>query len=78
MPYTENHGVRIHYRVVGAGKPLVLHHGFTESIEDWSECGYVDALQSEHELILIDARGHGAVTNRTIHSPIHWKRASAT
>ena len=59
MPYTENHGVRIHYRVVGAGKPLVLHHGFTESIEDWSECGYVDALQSEHELILIDARGHG-------------------
>jgi pimeloyl-ACP methyl ester carboxylesterase len=59
MSYAENNGVRIHYRVVGAGKPLVLHHGFTESIEDWSECGYVDALQSQHRLILIDARGHG-------------------
>ena len=41
MPYAENNGVRIHYRVVGTGKPVVLHHGFTESIEDWSECGYV-------------------------------------
>ena len=59
MPYAENNGVRIHYGVAGAGKPLVLQHGFTESIEDWSECGYVDALQSQHRLILIDARGHG-------------------
>jgi pimeloyl-ACP methyl ester carboxylesterase len=59
MPYADNHGVRIHYRVIGAGKPLVLHHGFTESIEDWSECGYVNPLRSQHRLILIDARGHG-------------------
>jgi len=59
MPYAENNGVRIHYRVIGTGKPLVLHHGFTESIEDWSECGYVDALQCQHRLILMDARGHG-------------------
>ena len=44
MPYAENNGVRIHYKVVGTGKPMVLHHGFTESIEDWSECGYVDTL----------------------------------
>lgn len=59
MPYAENNGVRIHYRVIGTGKPLVLHHGFTESIEDWLECGYVDALQCQHRLILMDARGHG-------------------
>ena len=37
MSYAENNGVRIHYRVVGAGKSLLLHHGFTESIEDWSK-----------------------------------------
>jgi len=59
MSYADNDGVRIHYQVVGAGKPLVPHHGFTESIEDWSECGYVDALRSRHRLVLIDARGHG-------------------
>jgi pimeloyl-ACP methyl ester carboxylesterase len=59
MLYADNHGVRIHYQVEGAGEPLVLQHGFTESIEDWSECGYVDALKREYQLILIDARGHG-------------------
>jgi pimeloyl-ACP methyl ester carboxylesterase len=59
MPYADNHGVRIHYRIEGTGRPLVLQHGFTESTEDWFECGYVDALQHEYRLILVDARGHG-------------------
>lgn len=59
MPYADNDGVLVHYRVEGVGKPLVLQHGFTESIEDWSECGYVDALKDQYRLILIDARGHG-------------------
>jgi pimeloyl-ACP methyl ester carboxylesterase len=38
----------------------VLQHGFTESLVDWYECGYVEALRSDYRLILIDARGHGA------------------
>ena len=76
MSYAENNGVRIHYRVLGAGKPLVLHHGFTESIEDWLECGYVDALQSQHRLILIDARGHGRSDKPHDPSAYSWKRAS--
>jgi pimeloyl-ACP methyl ester carboxylesterase len=59
MPYTDNQGVRIHYQVDGAGLPLVLQHGFTQSLEDWYECGYVDALKTDYRLILIDARGHG-------------------
>jgi pimeloyl-ACP methyl ester carboxylesterase len=41
------------------GDPLVLHHGFTDSLTSWYEYGYVDALASDHQLILIDARGHG-------------------
>lgn len=59
MPYTDNHGVRVHYRIEGDGPPLVLQHGFTQSVEDWYECGYVDALSYEYRLILVDARGHG-------------------
>ena len=39
---------------------LVLQHGFSESVVDWYEAGYVDALRSDYRLILIDARGHGA------------------
>jgi hypothetical protein len=43
MPYADNQGVRIHYKVEGSGLPLVLQHGFTQSVEDWYECGYVEA-----------------------------------
>jgi pimeloyl-ACP methyl ester carboxylesterase len=38
---------------------LVLQHGFTQCLEDWSECGYVAALRPRYRLILVDARGHG-------------------
>jgi pimeloyl-ACP methyl ester carboxylesterase len=59
MPDATNDGVRIHYEREGNGPPLVLQHGFTGSLEGWRDSGYVDALKSAYELILIDARGHG-------------------
>jgi pimeloyl-ACP methyl ester carboxylesterase len=60
MPYADNQGVRIHYEVEGSGPPLVIQHGFTDSIQTWYELGYVDALKPDNRLILVDARGHGA------------------
>ena len=60
MPYTVNQGIRIHYRIEGDGRPLVLQHGFTDSLETWYETGYVEGLKTDYRLILIDARGHGA------------------
>ena len=33
MPYSVNQGVRIYYRIEGEGQPLVLQHGFTDSLE---------------------------------------------
>jgi pimeloyl-ACP methyl ester carboxylesterase len=59
MAYADSRGVRIHYEVEGDGTPLVLQHGFTQSIEGWYRCGYVDALKQNYRLVLIDARGHG-------------------
>lgn len=59
MPRVINGGVSIHYRVEGAGPPLILQHGYTDSSETWYEMGYVDALKSNCRLILIDSRGHG-------------------
>ncbi len=59
MPYADNNGVRIHYQVEGDGSPLVLQHGFTSSLKRWYMHGYVDALKSDYQLILVDARGHG-------------------
>jgi pimeloyl-ACP methyl ester carboxylesterase len=60
MPYAENRGVRIYYEVEGEGSPLVLVHGFSDTLEGWREYGYAEELEKEHRLVLIDARGHGA------------------
>ena len=60
MPYATNQGVRIHYQVGGEGAPLVLLHGFNSNLERWHEWGYVEPLQRDYRLILLDARGHGA------------------
>lgn len=60
MPYASNQGIRIHYKVEGEGLPLVLQHGYTQSLDRWYQCGYVAALKSSYRLVLIDARGHGA------------------
>jgi pimeloyl-ACP methyl ester carboxylesterase len=59
MAFADNQGVRIHYEVEGKGFPLVIQHGYTDSVESWYELGYVDALKDAHRLILVDARGHG-------------------
>ncbi len=60
MPYAMNDGVRIYYEREGTGSPIVVHHGFTLSILDMREWGFVDALKDEHTVIVMDARGHGA------------------
>jgi pimeloyl-ACP methyl ester carboxylesterase len=60
MPYANNQGIRIHYEVEGTGAPLILQHGFTDSLETWYEHGYVGTLKRDYRLILVDARGHGA------------------
>jgi len=60
MPYADDQGVRIHYEVEGNGPPLVLLHGYSGSFEAFRERGYVEALKDKYQLILIDARGHGA------------------
>lgn len=59
MPYANNAGTRIHYEVEGSGQALVLQHGYTASVEEWYELGYVGALKHDYRLILVDARGHG-------------------
>jgi pimeloyl-ACP methyl ester carboxylesterase len=60
MPYAHNGSVRIYYEEEGEGPALVLQHGFSESVVDWYEAGYVEALRPDYRLILIDGRGHGA------------------
>jgi pimeloyl-ACP methyl ester carboxylesterase len=72
MAYADNKGVRIHYRVEGNGPPLVLQHGYSDSLESWYEFGYVEPLKSERQVILVDARGHGASDKP--HDPSEYTR----
>ena len=60
MPYAYGDGRRIRYETEGEGDmPVLLVHGFSDSLEDWREAGYVDALKSDFRLIALDCLGHG-------------------
>jgi len=50
-------GVRLFYRDVGAGRPVVLVHGWTMSHQVWDTV--VAHLAPGHRVILPDLRGHG-------------------
>lgn len=53
-----SNGIKIHYqRSGGAGHPLVLLHGFSDSGRCWLRAAQV--LQRDYDVIMPDARGHG-------------------
>lgn len=52
--------MRIHFDVVGEGRPLVLVHGWgANARRNWADLGWVDALSPIRRLVLLDSRGHG-------------------
>jgi pimeloyl-ACP methyl ester carboxylesterase len=55
-------GIRLSYRVVGEGTPVVLLHALTvDSAQNWEQPGIVEALVAQGwQAVLVDARGHGA------------------
>lgn len=50
-------GVKIHFKDIGAGKPVAFIHGFGASLDSWRFIE--DALKNEYRLILLDLKGHG-------------------
>jgi N-formylmaleamate deformylase len=51
-------GIRLHYtRTGGARPPLVLAHGFSDDGLCWTPVA--EALASDYDVIMVDARGHG-------------------
>jgi pimeloyl-ACP methyl ester carboxylesterase len=58
--YTGRDGLELTYRETGAGRPLVLLHGFSGSYRHWLEHGPAAALARQgHRVLLPDFRGHG-------------------
>lgn len=54
-------GVELHYEEYGAGKPLVLLHGFGGCTQNWHP--FTAELSQHYRLIVVDLRGHGYSTN---------------
>lgn len=59
MPFAYSDGRQIHYQVEGDGPPLLLHHGFTSSLEAWRFFGFTEVLRQHYRVISFDALGHG-------------------
>ena len=53
--------VEIYFEEYGAGKPLVLLHGFGGCVQNWYP--FTDKLSKNYRLIVVDLRGHGYSTN---------------
>src|SRR5512134_1108310 len=49
--------IRIRYRTVGAGDPVVLLHGFTRDLSDWRVLA--DSLARDYRVVTPDWRGFG-------------------
>ena len=60
MAEVTSSGVKISYETVGEGRPLMLLHGWCCDRSWWTEPGYVEELRSDHRLVNVDLRGHGA------------------
>lgn len=59
--FTSFDGVELSYRDLGAGRPVVLLHGFAADSEvNWGRSGLPEALvEAGRRVVLLDARGHG-------------------
>lgn len=57
MPWLELPDLRLHYRCLGAGSPLLMLHSLASSGDDWAF--QEPAFSARHRLILPDLRGFG-------------------
>lgn len=58
MPFLDHDGRRLHYAVLGAGKPVALVHGFTNAGLSWMH--QIAALVFDgYQVIVPDLYGHG-------------------
>src|SRR5215207_5747279 len=72
MPYRDNRGVRVHYRVDGTpdGPPLVLQIGFLLTLQEWYEAGYVAVHAPERLDSFVFGDGNPGKTDPAAPSPL--------
>lgn len=61
MSFAEFRGGKVHYRVEGKGRAIVLLHGFLGSMQIWEHL--LPALCKRYKVVMIDLPGHGLTEN---------------
>lgn len=59
---TSANGIRIGYKLIGSGEPLLLLTGLGATMEDWTP-EFIEEAAKTHQLILMDNRGMGYSTD---------------
>ncbi|PSR54003.1 alpha/beta hydrolase [Adhaeribacter arboris] len=58
--YTSFDGIKIYYEVQGEGQPILLLHGFTNTLDNWKKkIVYQDLLNKGFQVVVLDLRGNG-------------------
>ncbi len=58
--FTSFDGTKIHYEILGEGKPVVLLHGFISNSESWRRAPVRQALaDAGFKVVMLDLRGNG-------------------
>ncbi|MBD2700543.1 alpha/beta hydrolase [Spirosoma sp. BT702] len=58
--FTSFDGTKIHYDIIGEGKPVVLLHGFISNSESWKRSAVRQALaDAGFKVVTLDLRGNG-------------------
>lgn len=57
MPHATVNNARLWYDVMGEGEPLLLHHGYTASRDNWMPVA--ERLRDRYQVILMECRGAG-------------------
>ena len=76
--FTSPDGVRLAWREVGVGRPVVLLHGYmSDSVTNWIRYGHAEAIAAKgFRVIMLDFRAHGASDKP--HDPAFYKPDSLT
>jgi pimeloyl-ACP methyl ester carboxylesterase len=59
---TSANGIRIGYKLIGSGEPLLLLTGLGATMEDWAPT-FIEEAAKKYQLILVDNRGMGYTTD---------------
>lgn len=57
MPFARLNGIELYYEDTGAGRPVLLAHGFSATSRMWA--AQIAAFSSRYRLVVYDARGQG-------------------